>query len=85
MNANAYRGKNVTRPSLTFKNVTLTKFIMIVLGNGASQLTPFHYAFVFGFGVLCFYIGRADSMQERLEEQSQGITNPLHFLKINPK
>ena len=44
--------------------------VILVLGSGASQLTPFHYAFVFGFGVLCFYIGRADSMAERLEEQS---------------
>ena len=79
MHENAYRGKKRYWSLVAFKNVTLTKFIMIVLGNGASQLTPFHYAFVFGFGVLCFYIGRADSMQERLENQSQGITNPFHF------
>ena len=47
--------------------------IVLVIGSGASQLSPLHFALVFGFGALCFYIGRANSLQDQLDEHSHGL------------
>ena len=42
-----------------------------VKATSPKGISPLHGAILVGFGILCFYIGRADSLSEQLEQREK--------------
>ena len=53
------------------RNTKYKAYNLGVKPTSPKGISPLHGAILVGFGVLCFYIGRADSLSEQLEQREK--------------
>ena len=63
--------RTVDRPPSSGISSNIQNFNLGVKPTSPKGISPLHGAILVGFGVLCFYIGRADSLSEQLEQREK--------------